>query len=362
MEISYPRLIVDLGALRHNAELVVRLCADRGIHVAGVVKGADGIPECAQAFRDGGCEMIASSRVSQLKRIRSAGVEGPTLLIRIPMASQADEVVETADYSLNSDLDVLSALDCAAGKRGKIHNVILMADMGDLREGFWGEEDLIDAARRVEDGMPNLHLAGVGMNVGCYGSILATREKLQEFADRAEAVEKALGRELEIVSGGATSSFMRVLDGNIPEKINHLRIGEQILLARDLDVFYGYDISQFRQDVFRLEAEVLEVKDKPSYPVGTITIDAFGHKPEYVDRGIRRRALLGVGKADYGDWKDIFPELEGADIIGASSDHTILDVQDAEKPVKSGDILGFRLDYGSLLYLSMGEDVKTVFR
>ena len=122
---------------------------------------------------------------------------------------------------------------------------------------------------------------------------------MNELVSIAEAVESAIGRKLEIISGGATSSYPLVLEGAMPPRINHLRIGEGILLAYDLKEIWGLDMSGMRQDVFTLKAEVVEVREKPSHPVGEIFIDCFGRKPEYEDRGIRKRAILAMGKLDF---------------------------------------------------------------
>lgn len=237
-----------------------------------------------------------------------------------------------------------------------------MADLGDLREGFWDKDEMVRTAIQVEEKFTNLELAGVGTNLGCYGSIEATADKLDELVSIAEKIEEKIGRELTYISGGATTSLPRIIDGDMPKRINLLRVGEGILLARDLDIFYGYDMSYMHQDVYTLKAEVIEVKDKPSHPVGKISIDAFGHRPVYVDRGIRRRALVGIGKVDYGGINEIFPKDKGVKVIGASSDHTILDIQEAERDFKPGDIVEFGINYASMVYVTNCRNVQIVYR
>ena len=280
MEKRYPRLEINLEHLKHNVATVVEKCGGQGVQVMGVIKGANGIPEIAKAFDQGGAAMIASSRLEQLEDAIDAGITKPMVMIRIPMLSEVEDVIRITDMSLNSELEVIKALNEEARRQGKLHKIILMAEMGDLREGYWDREELLNVAEYIENKLINIQLVGIGTNVGCYGSILPTVDKLEELVELAEKVEERLGRQLEYIAGGATSSLMRIWDGNIPERVNLLRIGEGILLARDLDVFYGYDMSQMYQDVFRLKAEVIEVKDKPTYPIGTIAVDAFGHTPE----------------------------------------------------------------------------------
>ena len=331
MKERYPRLEINLAHLKHNVAKVVEKCGSYGIQVAGVIKGATGLVEVAKQFDQGGASFIASSRLEQIEDAKNAGIKKPMMLIRVPMLSEVSDVVRLADVSLNSELEVVKALNAEALKQGKIHKVIVMADMGDLREGYWDKDEMADVCEYIEKELSNIQLMGIGTNVGCYGSISPTVETLDDLVEIAEHIEERLGRKLEYISGGATSSLMRVWDGNIPERINLLRIGEGILLARDLDVFYGYDMSELYQDVFRLKAEVIEVKDKPSHPVGTIAVDAFGHTPTYVDRGMRRRALLAMGKVDYGDPSELLPLEKGIEVLGASSDHKIIDVENAEK-------------------------------
>ena len=361
MENRYPRVEINLAHLQHNVSKVVEKCGSFGIQVAGVIKGATGIPEVARAFDKGGAAFIASSRLEQLEDAINAGIEKPMMLIRIPMLSEVKDVIRLADISLNSEFEVIKALNDEARAQGKLHKVILMADLGDLREGFWDKDEMIKVAEYIENKMINIQLVGIGTNVGCYGSISPTVEKLEELVELAERIEERLGRQLEYISGGATSSLMRVWDKNIPKRINMLRVGEGILLARDLDVFYGYDMSDLYQDIFRLKAEVIEVKDKPSYPVGTIAIDAFGHTPTYVDRGIRRRALLAMGKVDYGDPAELLPMDKGIEVLGASSDHTIIDAEDAERDYKVGDIMTFDICYATVVYLTNCRNVHIAF-
>ena len=358
---GYPKLIIDLNKLRTNIDKVQNMCRDQGVEIAGIIKGFSGLIPCVQQYERAGCSMIGSSRLEQLEPLRQRGIQTPLLMIRVPMLSEAEEVVRICDYSLNSDIQVLKELNVHAGLQDRTHNVILMADLGDLREGFWGREEILEAALLVENELHNLHLAGVGTNVGCYGSVLATPQKLQELVDIAEYIEENIGRELEIISGGATSSLMRVVDGNLPRRINMLRIGEGIILNYDLPNLYGYEMEGLFRDVFRLRAEIIEVRDKPSHPVGEIGFDAFGHQVVYEDRGIRKRALLGIGKADYGDPAELICLEEGAEVLGASSDHTILDVQDVKRTLKTGDIIEFEVKYATVVYLTASPNIEKVY-
>lgn len=356
----YPRVEIDLKKLKSNVKNIVDRCGAVGIDVAGVIKGCNGIPEAAVQFAAGGCKYIASSRLEQIEAARKAGIDKEFMLIRVPMLSEIVDAIKLTDISLNSEREVLEALNKEAGVQGKIHQVILMSDLGDLREGFWDKDELVACAKWVETDLKNLKLMGVATNLGCYGSIAATVDKMEELIALAERVEAAIGRKLAYIGGGATTSLPRVMEGVMPARINLLRIGEGILLSRDLPLFYNCPMDFMYQDAFTLKAEIIEIKDKPSHPVGTIAVDAFGRKQVYQDRGIRKRALLGIGKVDYGDPGDIFPRAKGIEVLGASSDHTIVDVENADREYKLGDVLEFDFNYASIVYATNCPNVRIV--
>ncbi len=351
----YPLLTADTGKLEHNLRRIMALCAGQGIRVAGVVKGFTAWPELARVYERCGCAFLASSRMDQLMLLREAGIRTPLMLLRVPMLSELDDVVETADLSLQSEPVVLRALNEAAARHGgRRHRVVLMADLGDLREGFYDRRDLISAAAEVERELTHLELAGVGTNLTCFGSVKATPEKMRDLLEISGQVEAVIGRKLDYVCGGASSSLFMVLKGTMPDGVNLLRLGESVLFGdfRDCEMDFTY------KDVFTLKAEVIEVKDKPSYPEGELSADAFGRRRRYEDRGIRRRALVAVGLADYGSYTDIRPRMDGVEVLGASSDHTVLDVEAVKDRIRVGDVLEFDINYASLVYLSNTGDVR----
>lgn len=359
---KYPQLEVDLSILRSNARQVITHCQQQGIRVCGVVKGVDGLPEVARAMRLCGAEELGTSRLEQVERCRAAGVGGPWLLIRIPGLSELPDVVRLCETSLQSERVTLDALEEECVLQGKTHRVIVMADLGDLREGFWDKDEMVDVCVHVERELPHVELAGVGVNLTCYGSTKPTPEKMQALLDIAARIEKRIGRKLEIISGGATSSYTLVHWGTMPSGINHLRIGENILLGKDLQVNWGIqDMDYLRMDGFTLRAEVVEVREKPTYPIGEFAIDAFGRKPVYVDRGIRRRAILALGRADVGELESLIPREAGLTVIGGSSDHCIVDVEDCPRRLEVGDIVEFSLCYSHLLYATSRSDVTIQF-
>ena len=355
----YPCLECDLDKLAENLAALTERCHDSNIEIAGVVKAFTAHPEIVRVYEESDVKFIATSRIDQLRAMREAGInKKPLMLIRIPMLTELADVVALSDISLQSDIDVLRATNEEAKKQGKVHDVIMMMDLGDLREGFWLAEEAVNAAVEIETKLKNLHLVGVGVNLSCYGSVKPVRRNMQALVSLSADIEKAIGRPLDWVSGGASTSMYMALGGMMPYRINLLRVGEFALLGG----IYGCYPDFTHKDVFTLKAEVIECRDKPSHPIGELAVDAFGRTRTYVDRGIRRRALLAVGRVDYGDTADIIPRMKGVEVLGASSDHTILDVEDVKDQIKVGDVLEFDVTYGSLVYLSNTESVRMEYK
>lgn len=342
--LHYPVITGDTEKLKRNAEILTALAGRHGVEIAGVVKGCCGSPETAYAFTAGGCAQIADSRVQNLRRLRRCGISCPLWLLRIPMPSEAEETIRYADLSLNSSGEVLELLSRAAVKAGKIHQVLLMVDLGDRREGVQpGElEDLF----RYAESLPGIYAAGIGTNLTCYGGIIPDEENMGLLVDLAKKLERDLRRKLRYVSAGNSSAVKMLLEGRLPAGLNHLRCGESLLLGRE--TCDGGKIPGMSYDAFTLTAEVVESTVKPSFPAGTMQRNAFGERPQIPDLGVRNRLLLGIGRADV-NCGGITPRRNGIRILGASSDHLIADVEDCPMHFHVGDTVDFDLEYGSLL-------------
>jgi len=360
-ELKYPILEINLKKIYENVKYMVDFCNTNGISVSGVVKGFNGLPRVVDQFINAGCKYIADSRMDQIIRLKEYGIDIPTMLIRIPMFSEIEELVKYVDISLNSEFDTLYRIERECLSQNKTHKVILMVDLGDLREGIIDENEVVDLASYVENSLKNVELFGIGTNLGCYGSIKPTEKNLSRLCRIAENIEKKIDRKLDVISGGATSSIPVLIDGKMPNKINNLRIGEGIILARDLSDYWGYDMSYMNKDTFVLKAQVVEIKDKPSYPIGEMFIDAFGNRPTFEDRGIRKRAILAIGKQDFSSHDQLIPCMKGVEIIGSSSDHLIVDVENCKQEIKLGDVMDFHMFYQPMLYLSSSASVTKVY-
>ncbi len=350
---SGPRLEIYPERITANARSVIGLCHGHGAQVAAVTKVASAHPAVARALALGGADMLADSRVSNLQRVAEMGLPLPRLLLRLPTPSEALDVVRTAQLSLNSSLSTLGLLDQAAGFAGTRHGVILMVDLGDLREGVWPDRSV--ALLREAAKLKHLDVLGLGCNLACYGGVIPSVTNMQQLIEVRDACRKATGLDLQLLSGGNSANLPLLASGQMPKEINHFRIGEAIVLGRNV-----LDRSPWpgtRQDTFRLVAEVIEVERKPSIPIGETGQDAFGGTPTFVDRGIRTRAICNLGRQDV-----VVDGLEPLDpgiiVLGGSSDHLLLDVEEASQPLQVGAEVAFYPGYGALLALSTSPYVQ----
>lgn len=351
-----PRVIVDLSKLDNNIKVLKKMCSKNQINkIAGVTKSFCGNEIIANQFVKSGIDYLADSRIENLKRLQSINV--PKVLLRLPMLSQVEDVIKYSDISLNSEYITLEKLNQKALELGLTHKVVLMYDLGDLREGIYDKAEFLKLAQST-DKLSNIELIGIGTNLTCYGGVMPSKANLSELCDIAKEIEEIILRPLEIISGGNSSSIHMLSKNEIPSKINNLRLGESIILG--VEAAYGSKIEGCYQDAFKLSAELIEIQDKPSIPKGNIGMDAFGNKPSFIDYGIRKRGILAIGKQDFGGY-ELFPEIDSIKILGASSDHLIVDITDVKEELKIGSEIKFRLKYGALLSLMTSEYVKKEF-
>jgi predicted amino acid racemase len=257
------------------------------------------------------------------------------------MPSEVERVVEFADVSLNTEMSVIRLLARHASLHNKIHQVILMIELGDLREGIL-LSDVEPVVAEVMD-LQGVKLIGVGTNLACFGGVRPTEATMQALSAMAENLQQQYGITFEIVSGGNSANYQWFVSTPDVGLINHVRIGEAILLG--CDTLTREWIPGLYTDAFTLVAEVVELKTKPARPYGEIAQDAFGRVPAFKGKGTMERAILALGKQDV-DCSAIKPRIK-ADVLGASSDHLILDVTGLGLEV--GTNVQFDLGYSALL-------------
>ena len=359
----FPVLDINLTAISTNARVFCDLCARNNISVAGVIKFSDGDLQVAKAYRDGGCAQLAVSRAKHLQALKEAFPNTETLLTRSPTRGDMENCARYADLTLIADADVLTVLNAEAEKWNTRPGIILMLDVGDLREGVDNIPELVELAKLCES-LPNLNLRGVGTNLACMNGVLPTYENLSFLVEGAETVEAAIGRTLDIISGGSSINLLLLRDGinRMPKRINHLRLGGSIANPMNIRTNRGVTFPGLREDTITLTAEIVEIHEKASAPKACSTKNWAGETVVREDKGRRMRAILALGSQDISNASTLIPMDAGVEIVGCSSDHTIVDVTDSGKTWHSGDTLTFQVRYANMLYAFSGDHVDIAYR
>ncbi len=340
----YPRIVTDLNKLKHNIERIAALCHGAGCTCAIVTKCVCAHARIAELIEGCAVDFIADSRMKNLASLQTAK---PRYLLRVAQPSEVREVIAHCEVSQQSERSTIRLLGAEAKRQMRRHKVVLMIDMGDLREGVFFENraDILALAQAVA-GEDMLDLYGVGVNLTCFGGIVPDEENLGGLAALAEWLRGESGLAIPFVSGGNSSSLPMLLNKTLPRGINNLRIGEGYLLGNE--TVNGTLMDGFYPDCFTFEAELIEVKEKPSKPVGTGGLNAFGERVTFEDQGAMLRGILAAGRQDVVP-EGLAPRDADTSILGASSDHLLVDLTRARGRYEVGDTLSFTPDYGALL-------------
>lgn len=359
-----PRLEIDLDKIYHNAYELVELLAEHKISVTGITKATLGSVEIASVLLKAGVAGLGDSHIENIKSLRLAGCslltkEIAMTLIRSPMLSQVEQVVRYADVSCNTEIEVIKNLSREAQKQNCIHQILLMVELGDLREGIM-PEDLIDTVRHVL-GLPHILLKGIGTNLACRSGVVPDDANMSKLSNLANLVEATFGLSLDMVSGGNSANIQWALGGTetaierAAVRIDNLRLGESIFLG--CEPLYRQPIEGLHTDAIQLVTEVIESKFKPSQPTGMMAQTAFGESALLDDRGTVRQAILAIGM------QDTDPEglkaPAGIKIVGASSDHLVIEADQGNLAV--GEEVVFQLNYSALVRAMTSPFISRVF-
>jgi predicted amino acid racemase len=336
-----PRLEIDLEKIYHNARTLVERLGACGISVTGVSKATLGSVEIAKTLIHAGVRRVGDSRIENIKEMRCAQMPDAMTLIRSPMLSQTRQVVRHADISCNTEIETIKSLSQEARKAKTVHGVILMVELGDLREGIMPDY-LFDYVRETVR-LPNIKFKGIGTNLACRNGVRPDGKNMAMLSELADSVESQLGHEVEIVSGGNSANLQWALSGGKIGRINDLRLGEAILLG--CDPLERKPIDGLYTDAITLFAEVIETKTKPTRPSGRMDQNAFGETQSIADRGLVLQSILAIGRQDIDPAGMQAPM--GIDVMGASSDHLIVESDGVELSI--GAEVAFHLNYSALV-------------
>jgi len=350
--LSSPRVEIDLDKVGHNARSLVERAGERGISVTGVTKAVLGLPPLAAVFVSSGVVALGDSRIENIETMRAAGLNHPMVLIRSPMPSQVDRVVASGAISLGTNSRVMAGLARAACDQGVEHGVVLMVELGDLREGIMPERLGVAVAHLLS--LRGIRLRGLGANLACRSGIAPDAVNMAELSACVERVEREFGLEVDIVTGGNSANLLWAFGPGDSGRVNNLRLGESILLG--CEPLRRQPIPGLHDDAVVLVAEVIESSRKPSRPWGRVEQSAFGAAgPTGDDRGPVWQTILALGHQDT-DPAGLVPP-RGVRIVGASSDHLITET---DRRLNAGTEIRFGQSYGAFMRAMTSPYVATV--
>jgi len=369
-------LYCNSSAIAHNVKFLSNIIHKRNGYLFGVTKVLSGSPELAKIFIDHGCDGIADSRWQNLKKIRESDIfkqkknykNIPFLNLRLPTISELAQIVKYSEISLVSEISIIKELDNESKRQKKRMQIIVMIDLGDLREGLIPEDAKnLDFKKWQQVLSPfikeiikfnNIELVGLGTNLACYGGIVPSDENMELLVKLYRWVKEEYNLPLKYLSGANSSGIPFLIEGKMPEEVNLFRIGESMILG--LNVLNRNPIEGLRHDTVKIAVEVIEKKFKPSKPIGKSAQNAFGELVEFEDKGTILRLICAAGRQDIlvDGLKPLDNDIE---ILGASSDHLELHLKNNYNKYDIGSFIEFSLSYGALLSASTSKYVDLKF-
>ncbi len=342
-------LEMDITKLKHNYDYLDDLFKRNNIQWAVVSKVLCGNRLYLSELLNLGVNHICDSRLINLKVIKSLKPDVETIYIKPPSRKNISSVIKYADISVNTEIATIKALSRTAKKMNTKHKIIIMLEMGELREGVLRDE-FVQFYENVFK-LDNIQVVGIGTNFSCLYGVLPHEDKLIQLSLYEQLIEAKFNRNLPYVSGGSSVVIPILLKNTLPKGINHFRVGETLYLGTN--VFNNSLIMNMEHGIFKLYAEIIELMEKPVVPSGIMGSNVEGKTYAFDQQEAGKvsfRAIVDLGLLDV-DEKHIWCSDEDVQFAGASSDMLVIDLNDNPKDYKVGDILEFQMDYMGLLRL-----------
>lgn len=353
---AYIKLYKD--RLLHNFHFLDKTFKSQGIDWAIVTKLLCGNEEYLKIILETDINEVCDSRLSNLMRIKKIRPNIQTVYIKPPAKNNIYKVVKYADVSFNSESLTIEKLSEEAVNQGKIHKIVIMIELGDLREGIMGE-NLIEFYRKVFD-LPNIEVVAIGTNLNCLHGVMPSMDKLIQLGLYEQLVEAKFDKKIPFVSGGTSVAIPLLFKKQIPKSINHFRVGETLFFGNNL--FTNKKIKGMKDNVFRLYSQIIEITEKPMIPTGEMAENPSGEVFEidpdlYGKRSYR--AILDIGLLDISP-EFLIPDDPHLEVISASSDMLIIDLGKTKRSYKVGKFISFKLKYMGALRLMNSRYIEKV--
>lgn len=335
--------------LHHNYAYLDALFRENGIEWAIVTKLLCGTEKYLKEVIGLGIKEVCDSRISNLAKIKSIQPDIATVYIKPAAQEIIPELVKYADASFNTEYHTIKMISDEAVRQNKTHKVIIMIELGDLREGIMGDH-LMDFYESIFQ-LPNIKVTGIGANLNCLYGVMPSTDKLIQLSLYKQLIETKFDQQIPWVTGGTSVVIPLLPKKQVPKGINHFRVGEALFFG--LNLFTGETIPGMEADVLKLYAQIIEITKKPKLPIGELEKNPSGeiYQVDEEDYGkTAYRAILDIGRLDV-DEEFLIPEDDNITMTGASSDMLVIELGEHPKDYKVGDMIGFRLKYMGALSL-----------
>lgn len=350
-----------MDALYHNLAQINRIVSERGGTWTLVTKVLCGHQDLLETIMNMGIHSVGDTRLDNLTAFSSLPAPPERWYLRVPHPSVIGDVVRLSEVSLNSETETIQQIDRAAGATGKRHGIIVMIELGDLREGVL-PGSLINFYNNIFS-LPNIDVLGIGANLGCLSGAVPSIDQIMQLVLYKELLELKFNHTLPLISAGTSVIIPLLKSHRLPKSVNHWRIGESAFLGTDL--INGGTLEGFRDDVFILEAEIAEIKHKSMTPLGEVA-NVAPFEPVETDTEITpgqrgQRALISIGELDT-DVRGLIPISQDCRVVGASSDISVVHIDSDSDEYGVGDTISFKLNYAALLRLMNGRYIPKIIQ
>ena len=347
------QLIVNLDSLLHNITYLSEYCRLRNINLTGVLKGPGYDPVIIKAFEENTITSLGFSH-SPLPHENAIRFKKKPVCVSLPSLHQVEQVIRFFDTSFNSELTVIKRINETLLSENLCHNILLMIDTGDRREGLQPDETIDTVKKVLEINNKKFNIIGIGTNFGCHTGNLPDKNSLQTLHELALLIEKQYGIPMNVVSIGGSVLLEWLENNSLPSTINNVRFGEAFFMGTIPTINKKHPA--LKDDVFTFTSDILETSEKLITPPQVFGKNALGKTPRFNKKGKRKIAILNFGiTSTYPE--GLVPIDKGIEIICINSNYTLIDYTDSKNHLKIGDFIEFRCElseYASMLYFTAG--------
>ncbi len=336
-------ITLDVKKLKFNFDYLDKLFKANDIEWSIVSKILSGNKTFLTELLKFDVHQICDSRVSNLKEIKSISPNIETIYIKPPAKRSIPSIVKYADISMNTEFETIKLLSVEAKKQNVIHKIIIMIELGELREGVLGNDFMAFYERVFK--LENIKVVGIGTTLSCLYGVLPNHDKLIQLSLYEQLIEAKFDKQIPYVSGGSSVTIPLIFQNLLPKGINHFRVGETLFLGTD--VYNNTKLKKMHSDVFSLYSEIIELIEKPLVPTGDMGKNVEGETCEF-DQSIigetSYRAIIDIGLLDV-ETNHLQLIDKSLKLVGASSDMMVISLGENKKKFKVGDLIEFKLDY-----------------